>query len=337
MMTMHNAPEKQSGKQSGFTLVELMIAMVLGLIVAGGVVSIFVKGQQSYRMDGQVARMHDEARFALSELARDIRMASYISEVLVPTTVTLDGGLAIATDCGPAAQVNWMYRLTDAVTGEVNTLTGVDNATGALANASYSCVNAGEIRLNTDIVAVKRASGGTTTFANLQAGETYIRSNGTIARLFTQPAAAAIPPPFTDRVYRPRIYYIRNFSDTAGDGLPSLCRKVLTVAAVPTMATECIGRGIEDLQIEYGLDTDGNGTPNRYLANPTLTEMQQAVTVRIYLLARTQDRDIKYTDPRTYQFSNMPAYTPADNFHRRLYSITVGVYNRRNLRQLLGV
>ena len=103
------------------------------------------------------------------------------------------------------------------------------------------------------------------------------------------------------------------------------------------MGTECIARGIEDLQLTYGLDDDGDSIPNRYLAAPTLAEIQQIVTVRVSLLARTQQPDRRYTDPRTYQVDNAPAYTPADNFHRRLYSITVGVYNRRNLQRLLGI
>ena len=58
------------------------------------------------------------------------------------------------------------------------------------------------------------------------------------------------------------------------------------------------------------------------------------MTARILMLARTQAIDTGYTDDRTYQLSNAPAFTPGDNFHRRLYSVTVTVYNRRYLRRL---
>jgi type IV pilus assembly protein PilW len=323
--------------QSGFTLVELMIAMVLGLIVAGGVVQIFVQGRQSYRVDQQVAGMQDEARFALDEMSRDLRMASFLGESLVPATVGQAPGLAVATDCGPAGQPNWVLGLSDAVTNEINTLSTVDNATGATANAGFSCINAAEVRANTDVVGVKRVLGDGTPLANLQDGTTYIRTNGAFGVMYTAPAFGAVPAPFVDREYAPRIYYIRNFSEVPGDGVPSLCRKVLAPGAPPSMTTECIARGIEDLQVEFGLDTDSNGTPNRYLANPTLAQLQQVVTVKLYLLARTQAIDIRQTDDRSYQVSNAPAYQPSDNFHRRLYAITVGVYNRRNLQRLLGI
>jgi hypothetical protein len=148
------------------------------------------------------------------------------------------------------------------------------------------------------------------------------------------PAATPIPLPANDWEYRPRIYYIRNYSNAPGDGIPSLCRKVLTWGSPPNMDTECIAQGVEDLQVEFGLDTNGDGNANRYLPNPTLTEMQQVVSARISVLARTEEADRGYTDQRTYTVSNAPAYTPNDNFHRRLYTVTVMIHNLRNLERL---
>ncbi len=320
--------------EQGFTLVELMISLVLGLIVTGGVVTVFVQSRQSFRVDEQVARMQDEARFALDEIARDVRMANYLAEPLVPAAIFPDFGLLVGIDCGVPAQANWIMELTDAVTGQINSLTGVDNATGATAPASFSCIGAAEIRPNTDVVGIKRVAGDSTAPANLQNGATYIRSNGTFGLMHTQPPVAAVPPPFRDWEYRPRVYYVRNFANAPGDGIPALCRKVLTPGAPPSMTTECIAQGIEDLQLEYGLDTDGDARPNRYLTNPTLTQLQQVVSARISLLARTQEVDPRYTDLRTYTVSNAPAYTPNDNFRRRVYSTTVTIHNRRNIRRL---
>ena len=65
----------RTGNQTGFTLTELMIAMVLGVILAGGVVNLFIVGQRSFRTDENVARMQDEGRFAINELMKDRRMA----------------------------------------------------------------------------------------------------------------------------------------------------------------------------------------------------------------------------------------------------------------------
>jgi len=59
----------------GFTLVELMIAMLLGLILIGGVVSVFLANKQSYRTNEALSQIQDGSRVAFELLARDIRQA----------------------------------------------------------------------------------------------------------------------------------------------------------------------------------------------------------------------------------------------------------------------
>lgn len=334
-MTRQRDKSRGSPSAAGFTLIELMIAMVLGLVIMGGIVSLFAASRQSFRVDAQITRMQDEARFAVEEIARDVQMAGYFAQALVPGAITMDTGLNVGVDCGPAGQPNWILSPVDAVTGERTALTSVDNATAATAAAAYSCITGGEIRNNTDIVAVKRVIGFETPPASIQAGTTYLRSNMTVNLLYTEPqvGAFAVPAPFGDWQYQPRIYFVRPYT-TAGDNVPSLCRKYLAPGNPPSMETECIARGIEDLQIDFGLDTDGDGAPNRYLPNPTLTEMQDVVSARIHLLARTGEIDVQQTDDRTYQLGNAPAYTPSDRFHRRVYTVTVSVRNMRNAQRL---
>lgn len=64
-------------KQKGLSLIELMIALVLGLFLVAGVIQIFLGTSQTYRLTGDIARVQENARFALDILARDIRMAGY--------------------------------------------------------------------------------------------------------------------------------------------------------------------------------------------------------------------------------------------------------------------
>lgn len=61
--------------QGGFTLVELMIALVLGLVVIGGVISVFLSNQQSYRANQALGEVQDNSRTVFELLARDIRNA----------------------------------------------------------------------------------------------------------------------------------------------------------------------------------------------------------------------------------------------------------------------
>lgn len=318
--------------QAGVTLVELMIAMMLSLILAGAVIGVFVNNSHSFKQDRNVLRMQDDARYALHELMLEISMAGNYAELHTPDNVTPDATLAIAIDCGPVGDLNWMYQTVANVGGESLSVTAIDNATNAQASAAHSCIAAGEVLDGTDVVSIKRVAGAVSPVQT--AGNVYLRTNGTVGLLYQAPIPAAptitVSPPFEDWEYRPSIFFIRPYANTPGDGLPTLCRKVMRGAG-PSMTTECIATGIENLQLEYGVDTTGDGNPNMFVPNPTLAEMQSAVSARIFLLARTGQIDTRYTNEKTFSVSNSPAYTPADSFHRRIYSTTVSIQNIRSM------
>jgi len=321
-------------RQSGVTLVELLVAMVLSLILGAAVVTTFTNNSRSFNQDESILHMQDDARQALNEIAFDISMAGNYAELLLPSAVVPDGSLTLGTDCGPGLP-NWMLLTRNALTGDNFSIWALDNATAGAASARHSCIAGSEFEDGTDVVAVKRVAGGRV--ATPLAGRTYLRTNGTVGLLYKAPfpVAPAIPvvAPSSDWEFRSNVYYIRNFANTAGDGIPTLCKKALQ-GSPPSSGTECLATGIEDLQIEYGIDTTDNGNPNIYLPNPTLAQLQTVVAARITLLARTIDPDTLYDNDKTYSLSNAPDYTPADNFHRRVFSTTVGIQNIRSLNDM---
>jgi len=324
----------QKKYQNGFSVVEVMIAMLLSMALAGGIISVFVNNSYSFKQDENIGRMQDNARFALREIAFDISMAGHYADLHIPDSVSYDGDLVTATPCGPAGQDNWIYRTTEAGTGNSLSIMAVDNATNAAASAAHSCFDGSEILDGTDVVAIKRVAGAETTPS---ANGAYLRTNGTVGVLFSgiEPTASplAIAAPFADWAFRPSIYYIRQFADTPGDDIPTLCRKALSGAG-PIMTTECLATGIENLQIEYGIDTSQDGHPNVYLTNPTLTQMQDVVAARIFLIARTTDIDTRYVNNKTYSISNAPDVIPGDSFHRRVFSTSVSIQNIRTMKMM---
>lgn len=329
--------ERPYNNAQGFTIVELMIAMVLGLLLGGVIITIFVQNRHGFDRDESVVRMQDDARQAVRELVNDLSMAGFLADLVLPSLVTEDDSLAVATDCGPAGGgANWIYQAVTPGTDVSHAVTIADNAVNA--NASFSCIPAGEFMPGTDVIAIKRAAGARLVGAPV-ANTVYLRTNGTLALLYREPEntppAVTIDPPFTEWEYRPSVYYIRNYANVPGDGIPTLCRRVLQYGGgVPTMVPECLAQGIENLQVEFGLDTDDDAEPNVFVAAPTLAELQTAVAARIYVLARSTNEDKQYRNEKTYQLSNAPAYTPSDNFYRRVYSVTVGLHNLASLRKL---
>lgn len=322
-------------RQRGFTLVELMIAMVLSLTLGVAIITIFANNSHSFNQDENVLRMQDDARHALREIAFEISMAGHYADLLLPGSVTPDTSLALTIDCGPAGSPEWMYQTQAIGTDQSLSLTGLDNATAATAAANHTCIAGGEFVGGTDVVSIKRVAGARTAVA--APGQVYLRTNGTVGLLFREPASGAPPvfvaPPLAEWAYRPSVYFIRNFSNAPGDGIPALCKKTLRGAG-PSMLTECLAAGIENLQIEYGIDLSDDGNPNVFLSNPTLLQMQNVVSARIFLLARTTEVDGRYQNGKTYSVSNAPAYTPGDSFHRRIVSTTVSVQNIRSLNMM---
>ncbi len=316
-------------------MVELMIAMVLSLVLGVAIITIFANNSHSFNQDENVLRMQDDARHGLREIAFEISMAGHYADLLLPGSVIRDTSLTLGVDCGPAGSPEWMYQTQATGTDQNLSITSLDNATAAQAAANHTCIAGGEFRDGTDVVSIRRVAGGRTAVAT--AGQVYLRTNGTVGLLFKEPASIAPPvvvaPPMAEWEYRPSIYFIRNYSNAPGDGVPALCKKVLRGAG-PSMTTECIAAGIENLQIEYGLDLNDDGNPNVFLPNPTLVQMQSVVSARIFLLARTTEVDRRYQNNKTYTVSNAPAYAPGDDFHRRVVSTTVTIQNIRSLNMM---
>lgn len=324
-------------RQAGLSLVELMIAMLLGILIVGGMAALFVQNKNSYNQDERVARMQEDARFALNEIVRDVELAGFWSNLLNPVSIVVDDELAITQDCGDGT-ANWMYTPLQAVTAYDKPTNG--NAISTM----FGCIDASAYRAGTDAIAIKRVEGmpmerKDNPDDDLADSEVYLRTNGVLGLLYTNASTftpdAVIAGVAQNWRYMPRIYYVRNYAATAGDGIPTLCRYYLDFsAATPTSTEECLARGVENLQIEYGIDTDTDGVANQYFSNPTAAQLQsQLVSVRIYLLMRSVEPDPGYTNIKMYNLGNT-VYdpNPDDNFYRRVYTTTVLVRNTRNLR-----
>lgn len=85
--------------QSGFTLVELMIAGFLGLILIAGVLQLFQGSNQSYRLQGGAAEVQERGRFALSQLRTHIRWGGWSNSYHnIPDAIDLTKSTNSTTD-----------------------------------------------------------------------------------------------------------------------------------------------------------------------------------------------------------------------------------------------
>lgn len=63
---------------AGYTLVELLISMAIGLFLVSGVIRVMLDTKETYLLSEEIAYIQESARFALDELSYDIRMAGYM-------------------------------------------------------------------------------------------------------------------------------------------------------------------------------------------------------------------------------------------------------------------
>lgn len=145
-MTVHTATVRLRATARGFSLIELMIAMLLGLVVIGGVTSVFLAGQQTYRANEALSDVQDSSRIAYELVARDIRDAGL-------TACNNDGRVAnVLKNQGTDWYANWGNAL-HGYDGS-STATQVDPAVAATSGTTEGLRVAG-----TDSVQVLSAGG----------------------------------------------------------------------------------------------------------------------------------------------------------------------------------
>lgn len=64
--------------QRGLTLVEIMVALVIGLILMAGIIELFISSKQTYTLHESISRVQENGRFAVDQLSRDLRMAGHM-------------------------------------------------------------------------------------------------------------------------------------------------------------------------------------------------------------------------------------------------------------------
>lgn len=313
---------------AGFSIIELMIAMTLGLLAIAAVGNVFISGSRSYKEDDRRARMQDELRFAMAQLTLDLEMAGFFAQIRdVERDIEVDADAAIARDCGPPpAAGTWVYHERGA------SLFTVGNATAAAAHAAFPCIAAEEFMPNTDVIAIKRLGGSLVT--SLEGPRIYLKTNGVRSVLFQGKDDGSVPPArgaaVTTWEYQPSVWFIRKHAFATQDPpVPSLCRRRLAGGEPPAMDVECLAQGIQDLQVEFGFDADANGVPDsfrEYGAFPGTTEMARVVAVRVHLLARAAEADPHYRGVKTFQLGGTTV-TADDRYYRTSLSSVVLLRN----------
>jgi len=133
-------------------------------------------------------------------------------------------------------------------------------------------------------------------------------------------------------------YYVAA-SSTLIPGVPTLRRKMLTsVGGVPTVVDQEVAPGVENMQLQFGVDVDQDNTVDRYV-NPGDAILDplavgfipgaRVITARIWLVVRSISPEIGIQDLRNYQPGDVNLGVYTDVFRRMQVSKTILLRNAR--------
>jgi type IV pilus assembly protein PilW len=66
-----------------------------------------------------------------------------------------------------------------------------------------------------------------------------------------------------------------------------------------TLSESVVADGVENLSVEYGLDTTGDGVVDSYTTTPTTAQLKDLVAMRVRVIARTTEQIAGYVDGKT--------------------------------------
>lgn len=324
-------------RQRGFSMIELMIAMVLGLIMAAAISAVFVASKTGVRSTDQVGELQESASFAMRLISEDLRQANMLGPLGAPLVVGTNtdlNGVVVGNDCFGGGVNNASLPRNTAPAGSFTMLWGGIAGTNPMVcsgTPTFSPVT------GTDILQVKRLAGPPATAATWRNDRLYALVNSTQVRFWPGTTVPVFPAGIPDGQYFPylhHVYYIAN--ETRGTRtIPVLRRRYLTVDATGVhMADETLVEGIERFHVMYGIDTDGDALANFYASADTMPDAdwigstgQRVVSARLYILARAREADPSFSGNFSYTLGDQAAYTPADHFRRLLVQTTINLPN----------
>ena len=333
--------------QRGFSLIELMVASLIGLILLAAVVRVVMNTSSSHRDIARAGQLLENGRYAMHLLSEEIAHAGFLDQFDALEAPTSEPVICASTLAELEAGIGMPVQGLDAQAGFT----------------LPSCIPAGAYLAGTDILVIRRAS--TTPATSLDANLVYIQ--GRYDELIMEqgdPANFTLENPMSGdaipvRRYRNDIYFISPCSDFSGgsckDQIPTLKRVELGPGLTYSDPPVSLVEGVENLQLYFGVDSEPadkpDGAPDRsasgeiYRASAGAPSTQagrdawaNVMGVQVFLLTRDLEPSLGYSDDKTYVLGPAEHTTPhsvggGGAFKRQVFSSFIRVINPSSRRE----
>jgi len=328
-------------RQRGFTLVELLVGLVVGMLVIASAIGVFVAQQSSAQIARGQQELQQQARFVLDVMARDLRAAGDFSCVPGITPVNV---LASATaagypfDQGGLRGAHW----------NGSTLSNLPAWRGASdVSQARSDVLVAYGLLSASVLHAAMGSSGDLSldvrkpFSGWQAGDVLLLSDCRAAAVFqasavaahatdatritvTRAAGAGLGQAFGKGAVVGRLMHTWYWIAQPADGNPRGLYRRLAGASSAML----LGDLVQQMQLRYDVDSNADGLADSTdLEATAVTDWTRVIRVRIKLLMRS--REALLSQAAAYRFPSTAASTTTAP-DRHLYQVVEQAVRLRN-------
>lgn len=310
-------------RDHGLTLVELMIAMLLVLIATAGALALVARGRAAERTSEAVASLEEITDAAFAILVDEVRMAGYLG-IAAPGSRVI-GSSAIGTVEAPGLGVSGSCG--DSLAHDLERpITAADGAYRVDTSAALRCSASpnGRIVPGTDTLTVRHASMAS---APRDAGRLQIESSLRTARLMAD-GVARLGASARIHDLEVSVFYV-SADSTAQRGVPSLRRKRLVGGIRPAFQDEELVTGVEDMQVEFGLDDpdDADDAIDRWVTPAGLPADDTPRAIRLWIRARSDTPESQSVFQPAVAYSNRAAPSFSSKFRHKLASRVIELRN----------
>jgi type IV pilus assembly protein PilW len=324
MITSMRNPAKHFAR--GVSLIELMVALIIGALLIAGAVTVFLQSRNTYRANDVVSRMQEAGRYAIDVISPDVRLAGFWGLTNRPMSWTTTAA-PVTFDC----VANFAVNIGVPIEGRDAIATGGNGYN--FGGCAVATLPLGKILTPvtwSDILVVRRVSADQ---AALQNTRLQVQSNRESLVLFTDgvlPAGYNAAPQSETHNLITDVYYIAE-TTPAVNGVRQFALRRQALVAGPKMQDDEIMPGVQDMQVQFGLDVNGDGTVERYV-NPqdAIPAGARIATVQLWLLVVSDEIEVGFADTnRAYTYANasQTAAVFHDNRRRVLMTKTIQIRN----------
>ena len=333
--------------QRGLSLVELLVAMAIGLVLLGGIYQAFFSSTTTYESQQGSARLQESGRFAISVIGREIRLAGYFGCLSDVSTLTnclnnsaaFQNNFAVGIEGFEATSATaWDRALPASLISplggnDILTIRGVDPTTRVSTTTAMPDSSA-DLKTTPPAAGAPAplADGDIVLISDCQNAAVFQVTNYTIANGNVVHNTGALSPgnatknlgsPFGAGAEITKVNVTSFYLANNPQGQPALYR------VIGSGAPEELAEGVERMQLLYGVDTNNDRVLDAYVAANAVANWDQVLSVRVALLLRSSSEVAKAElNTTTYDLNGTIYDPPDDRRMRQVLTTTVSLRNR---------